>query len=248
MSEEKFIGYLRLVEACQASGCPVCRCVIQESRSHLAAILREHVTDPDTRRAVRASWGFCGWHTGMLPEIEHAIFGAAIIYEDLLRRALEQTAGLAVGERRPRRHRWLSALRLRPRQPGAAELYEGRPPCPACVTAAAAERGYLEALVRFIEDGDLHAAYTRSDGLCVPHLLTAVDVGGPRSGVPALVARTREKWRRLGDELGAFVAKHDYRNREPYTAAEAVASTRAFDTLAGARGVFGNDVQGRRRT
>lgn len=247
MGEEKFVGYLRLVEACQAAGCPVCRCVVRESRSHLAAILHEHVTDPDTRRAVRASWGFCSWHTAMLPQIEHATFGAAIIYEDLLRLALERTEGLDDREHRPRPRRWLSALRRRQRRPGLVERYEKRPACLACVTAASAERRYLEALVRFIDDGDLLAAYMRSDGLCVPHLLIALDLGGTRPEVPVLVATTRERWRTLRGELGAFVAKHDYRNREPYTAAEAGASRRAFDTLAGAKSVFGNDVHARRR-
>jgi hypothetical protein len=63
--------------------------------------------------------------------------------------------------------------------------------------------------------------------------------------VTTLVDRTREKWRTLGRTLGSFVAKHDYRNREPYTHAEVAASTRAFDTLTGARSVFGNDIHAR---
>ena len=67
-----------------------------------------------------------------------------------------------------------------------------------------------------------------------------------RSHLGAL-PRTREKWRQLRDELGSFVAKHDYRDRQPFTAAEAAASTRAFGTLAGAKSVFDNDVHPRPR-
>jgi hypothetical protein len=242
MSEEKFIGHFRLVEACATPGCPVCRCLIDDSRSYLTAVLYEQVTDPDTRRALRASWGFCSWHVGMLPEIAHAIFGAAIIYEDLVRLALERTAGLADGAREPGRRGWLSALRRGPRSRAAA-LYRARPACPACVSVAETERRYLDTLVRRVDDGDVQAAYARSDGLCVPHLFAAVEVGGERPEVATLVGRTHEKWRALGRTLGSFVAKHDYRNREPYTAAEAAASARAFDTLAGTRGVFGNHVR-----
>jgi hypothetical protein len=245
MSEKKFIGYFRLVEACETPGCPVCRCVIDESRGYLAALLHEQVTDPDTRRALRASWGFCNWHAGMLPEIEHSIFGAAIIYEDLVRLALERTEGLADGGYPPRRRGWLSALRRRPRPGAVVALYRSRPACPACVSAVQLERRYLDTLVRFVDDGDLHAAYARSDGLCVPHLFAALEVGGDRPEVTTLVDRTREKWRTLGRALGSFVAKHDYRNREPYTHAEVAASTRAFDTLTGARSVFGNDIHAR---
>jgi len=90
MSEEKFIGYFRLVEACEKPGCPLCRCVTSESHSYLDALLYEQVTDPDTRRAIRAAWGFCNWHTWMLLEIEHSLFGASIIYEDLVTLALRQ--------------------------------------------------------------------------------------------------------------------------------------------------------------
>ena len=248
MSEEKFIGYLRLVEACAAPGCPVCWCVIRESRSRLGALLYEQVTDPDTRRALRASWGFCNWHTWMLLEIEHAKFGSAIIYEELVRLALEQTERLGeAADGRPR-HGWLATLLGWTGHSTAEERYQRRPACPACVTAAETESRYLETLVRHIDDGDVLAAYTRSDGLCVPHLLAAVAASGHWPGARALVARTREKWAMLGRELESFVAKHDYRNREPYTEREATSYARAFDLLAGTKSVFGNDIHPRRRS
>ena len=245
MSEAKFIGYFRLLEACAAPGCPVCECVVAESRSYLHALLYEQVTDPDTRRAVRASWGFCNWHAWMLLEIEHSIFGSAIIYEDLMRLALKRTERLADHAERPRRG-WLSTLIGSLRRSSAAHRYRDRAACPVCTAAADTERRYLDTLVRFVGDGDLCAAYTRSDGLCVPHLFAALEGNGQRPGAARLVAETCDKWRRLGRDLSSFVAKHDYRNREPYTGAEATSYSRAFATLAGARGVFGNDLHARR--
>ncbi len=248
MSEEKFAGYFRLVEACAEPGCPVCWCVIRESRGHLGALLYEQVTDPDTRDTLRASWGFCNWHTWMLLEIEHAKFGSAIIYEDLVRLALKRIERLDAGAGASRRRGWFSSLFHRPPRTTEGRPYRARPACPVCITAAETEGRYLEALVSFIGEGDLLAAYARSDGLCVPHLFAALEVGGDRPQARALVARTREKWTRLRRELESFVAKHDYRNREPYTGAEAASYTRAFALLAGARGVFGNDVHARRRS
>src|SRR5262245_48413444 len=103
---EKFVGYVRLVEACGQPGCPVCRCVLHDSRQHLHAILYEQVTDPDTRRRLRASWGFCNWHTWMLLEIQGMRSGAAIIFEDLLGRLAERVAGDAQAS--PRRRSWLA--------------------------------------------------------------------------------------------------------------------------------------------
>jgi hypothetical protein len=240
---KKFVGYFRLLEVCDQPGCPLCRCVIRESRGYLDALLYEQVTDPETRRAIRSSWGFCNWHTWMLLEVEHSTFGSAIIYEDLIKLALKRMEGVGSRAARsaPRRWRW-RFLTSRRRRGAATEPYRERTRCPACVSVAAAERRDLETLVAFIDDGDLQAAYARSDGLCVPHLFAAVDAGGDRPGVRALVDRTRENWQRVGREIGAFVSKHDHRNREPYTEAEAASSMRAFEILVGARGVFGNAV------
>jgi len=243
MSEEKFVGYFRFVEACGEPGCPLCRCVTRESRGYLDALLYEQVTDPDTRRTIRASWGFCNWHTWMLLEIQQAIFGAAIIYADLVERALRQTERLGDGPGRRGKRGWFSTLMARPRRSHpAVEQYRGRAVCPACRHAADTERRCLEPLVTFIDDGDLAAAYARSQGLCLPHLLAAVEANGERPGTRTLVDSTRRKWMEIGDDVSSFVRKHDYRNREPYTPAETASYTRAFEMLVGAKSVFGNDI------
>ena len=248
MSEGRFVGFFRLVEACAHPGCPVCRCVIRDSRSYLDALLYEQVTDPDTRRAIRVSWGFCNWHTWMLLEVEHSIFGSALIYEELVKLALSRTELLGERAERTRPRGWLSTLLGRRRRSSSVMGYRGRAECPACAAAADTERRYLATLVTFIDDGDLTAAYARSDGLCVPHLFAVLEHDGERREARALVDRTREKWARLGQEISSFVSKHDYRNHEPYTQAEAASYARAFEMLAGAKSVFGNDRHPRTST
>jgi hypothetical protein len=232
---EKFVGYFRLIEACAQPGCPVCRCLEAESRRYLDALLYEHVTDPDSRRAIRLSWGFCNWHTWMLPEIASSAFGAAIICEDLVTRVLRQTHRLRRGSQL---RRWLTALRGRRRRPTLVEGWALRTPCPACTDAAPTEARYLDTMVTFADDEALRVAYARSDGLCLPHVVLAVERGNENADT--LVARTREAWARIGRDLATFVSKHDHRNREPYTEAEAAACARAFEMLAGARGIFGS--------
>lgn len=242
MAEGKFIGYVQLLEACREPGCPVCRCAIRDGRRYLETLLYEQVTDPVTRRALRASWGFCNWHTWMLLEIPHAVFGAAIIYEDILDRVLARAGEASAGADRSRRRGWLARL-LGMRNAAPGRRGDGqRARCPTCAEVGDAERRYLDTLARLGHEGELEAAYARSDGLCAPHLFALVAHAGDAPGTRSLVARTRDTWRRLGRELGAFVAKHDYRNREPYTEAEAASCSRAFEILAGARGVFGNDA------
>jgi hypothetical protein len=243
MGEGKFVGYFELLQACDEPGCPVCRCAVRDSRRYLDALLYEQVTDVDTRRALRASWAFCNWHTWMLLEIEHPRFGAAIIYEDILGRVLTRTVDADGAMTRHRR--WLSTWLGLPVASKAGDAHRRRARCPACVATGEAERRYLDTLARLGHEGDLLAAYSRSDGLCVPHLVAVREQGGDQPGTRALVDRTREKWRKVVEDLGSFVAKHDYRNREPYTEPEAASCERASEILAGARGMFGNDLHAR---
>jgi len=229
-----FVGALRLLDACGGPGCPVCQCLAQDSRRHLDGLLYELVTDPDTRRRLRRSWGFCNWHTWMLLEIPGARSGAAIIYEDLLGRLVERAReDTAAPARRPS---WLATPS---RRPGDGQP---RQTCPVCEDAAASERRYLRALLEGAGDAEVQLAYARSDGLCGPHLLHALAIGAGSAGASWLAERTAVKWGQIRDDLAHFVSKHDHRNREPFTADEAAACERAFEALSGARGLFGNDL------
>ena len=207
-----------------------------DSRQHLDGLLYELVTDPETRRRLRSSWGFCNWHTWMLLEIQGSRSGAAIIYEDLLGRLVERVRRDA--ETPAPRRSWLPTSRPRAK----AGRGRFRQTCPACEDAAGAERRYLEAMLGSADDADLQLAYARSDGLCGPHAVRAVALAAGRPGGSWLAARTVAKWARLRDDLGRFIAKHDHRNREPFTPTEAIACERAFEVLSGARGMFGNDL------
>jgi hypothetical protein len=244
---EKFIGYFRLLDACAQGGCPVCRCVRESGHLYLDALIYEHVTDPDTRRRLRASWGFCNMHTWMLLETENSYLGAGIIYEDLLGRLVHRVRRLADRSRVGRFASWLSTLGWRRRGPTIAELYRRRQICPVCASAAAAEDQYLRTLGRFISDPEVVLAYANSDGICAPHALQAIELEAGSPGLPQLLDRTLQKWQSLREDLESFVRKHDYRNREPFTEAEAESYRRAFELLAGAPGLFGNDLHASRR-
>ena len=147
---EKFIGYFRLIDACAAPGCPLCGCLLAESRRYLEALLHEQVTDVDTRRRIRRSWGFCNWHAWMLADIAGSAFGAAIVYEDLLNRLLRRTAELR--GQRSRSSGWLGNLRRRRKRAVLADLWTRRAACPGCVDAAATETRYLDTLLAFVDD------------------------------------------------------------------------------------------------
>lgn len=243
---EKFIGYLRLVDACDRDGCPVCGCVAEDGRRHLDSIIYEQVNDPDTRRHLHASWGFCNAHTWLLLEIPCAKSGAAIIYEDLIRMFLHRLGRLR--DRRPSRPAGpLARLFGRRPRPAIVELSRRRRACPVCAWCAEAEAGYILALLRYIDDPQFARAYARSKGICVPHMLDAIEAGAGTPGLGCLLDRTLAKWEEHRQNLDRFVSKHDYRNREPFTEAEASSYRRAFEMLSGGRGLWGDDRRGRAR-
>jgi len=240
---ERFISFFRLVDACAAPGCPVCRCLLADSRQYLEALLYEHVNDPDTRRRLRVAWGFCNHHTWMLREISDSAFGSAIIYEDMLRVVIQRFERRGRGRDPESPGCWRRLWRLfgRNRRPLLVELHGGRPMCPACRERVAAERRYVHVVLGFVSDFQFERAYRRSDGLCVPHALQAVDMG-PAGPAEVLMTRTLPKWAALRRDLTTFIEKHDHRNTVPFTDADRTGSVRAFEALAGATGVFGSDA------
>ena len=241
---EKFFGYFRLLDACARSGCPVCSLVEDDGRRYLGALLYEQVTDPDTRRRIRAAWGFCNWHTWMLLEVPNAASGAAILYEDLVRISLDRIRRMRDGTTTFVTRTW-SRLFARRRRPTIVELRRRRRSCPACAWVSEAEARYLATLTRFVDDPQLARAHASSDGLCAPHLLAAVELSSGTVELGRLLDLTMLKWNALRRDLEGFVGKHDYRNRVPFTDAEASSYRRAFEMMAGRQGAWGSDLHDR---
>jgi hypothetical protein len=238
---EKLLGFYRLVDACAGPGCPVCRCLLADSAKYLEALLYEHVNDPETRRRLRAAWGFCGWHTWMLGDVAGSAFGSAIISEDMLRVASRR---FECGERvtaqdSPRRWRRLLRLIGGGGRPIPVELHARREMCPACRERVDAEERYLHVMLRFADDLEFKNAYGRSGGLCVPHAVRAVEIG-PAQQAAVLMARTLPKWAAVRRDLADFIEKHDYRSPRSFTDTDRSVAVRAFETLAGADGLFGS--------
>jgi hypothetical protein len=245
--KKRFLAYFRLVDACAQPGCPLCRYVVEASRHYLDALVYEHVNDVDTRRRLRASWGFCNWHAWMLEELTGTAFGAAVIYEDLLRLVTRRVETLR--NRSPRQivaQSLLASLLGIPRLPLLARLYRRRRPCPACEEAAGAEDRGLDTLLTSIGDLQFRRAYESSDGLCMPHGVLAVERGVGRSEAADLLGLTLAKWKGVQRILEGFISKHDYQNSVPFTEEEAEARSRAVAVLAGMPGIFGPDRGARR--
>ena len=167
--------------------------------------------------------------------------GAAILHEDLVRVCARRVDALRDG-RRSRLARLLRRWRapLAPRW--TVERLVRRARCPLCVAGRRGETRYLDTVVEFLEQREFAEVYARSTGLCLPHVVRAIEAGADGDGLRRLLDDTLPKWAAVGRRLEGFVRSHEYRTTQPVSAAEASACTAAFEIMAGAAGVFGNDL------
>jgi hypothetical protein len=124
-------------------------------------------------------------------------------------------------------------------------LYRRRPRCPVCARAREAEHRYLETALIRADEPEFRLAYARSDGLCAPHVMRAIELAPRSPGLFPLLQSTLRAWSAIRGDLASFVAKHDHRNTSPFTEAEVAACRRALEALSGAPGLFGNELRDR---
>ncbi len=86
--------------------------------------------------------------------------------------------------------------------------------CPACVHAREMEAGYLTTLgEQLLGEEGLLQAYRASDGLCLPHLRSALAKAADEETARCLVEVAASKLTPLLADLGEYVRKHDWNNR-----------------------------------
>ena len=228
-----------LREALCQPGCAVCRLRAESADGFVESLLWEGVNDPERREEIRQAQGFCHKHAWSLVRTG-ASLGSAIIMHDLLRNVLRAMGGFA-SSARPAWSLRRAYEFLNPREPAAATAdlvaqLEPQTPCPACAWAEKMEGIYLDALLAslIVEEG-LLAAYTASDGLCLPHLRQALAQGRDERVREALMGAQQEVWERLLDDLSEFIRKSDYRFQHEQMDEERNAWIRGIAAVVGAR-------------
>ncbi len=239
----KFISFFQVVEACEKDGCPVCRCVGEDTLKYLRALMYEQVTDPTTRETLHDSWGFCNWHAWMLSEFPEDALGTAVIYEDLLGIVLSRLRRLLIRVGRGKLGGgWLPRLfRRRPHIPLLA-AHQQKTVCVICLSGRFHEASYIRTILDFTGDPEFDRAFDRSSGICLPHLLQLIEIGRNHPRLETVLQRTEGSWRRLQDHLRHFIDKHDYRATEKFAEEESRSWRRALEMLTGAPGLFANEL------
>jgi hypothetical protein len=237
-------SYFNLLEACAKPGCPVCRLSEQVVNRYLDAIMYENVNDPGTREQLHRSLGYCSEHAWRLPDTGGgASLGIAIIYRDLLRRAM--------GELENARFAPANKLSLRraqefldPEKPTVAteavvRRLQPEAECPACAHRDMMETIALTAMLNALAQNDerMQAALKTSVGLCLPHLRRALELTRDETAFENLLAMTKEHLATLANELDEFIRKSDYRFNKDGFGPEGDSWRRALAWMVGAKGV-----------
>jgi hypothetical protein len=150
--------YFDFVEALRGPECAICAIAAQTRWRYLEAISFECVNDLGIRAKLRQSLGFCNRHAWYLVDEVRDVFGAAIIYRDVLHTLQAATVDLT-------------------RVPAGA--FDPRARCIACLAEDESTDLALAALGRSLHQPEVAAAFNASPGLCGPHLLRATALARP---------------------------------------------------------------------
>jgi hypothetical protein len=192
---------------------------------------------------LRKSLGFCNWHAWKCLEVPNAPLGLGIIHQDLLGQILERLG--RIQRSFPMHLPFLRRLWGKRKAKNALSLPLLHPSdsCPACRSVRFFEEMYLEILLDYIAEEDFGGQFSRSSGVCFPHLAIAIGKYPGHRNLGLLIQRQMKKWESLKAELEEFIRKHDYKYAHEPRGAESDSWKRALEMLAGKREVFPNQVR-----
>jgi hypothetical protein len=233
-------SYFKLVDALKQRDCPVCRLVLEDSRTYLDHLLYEMVLDVPTRMTLTESFGFCSWHARQIPTLAAICApstGFSIIASDLLRKL--DYVGRAVIDQNDGGWNWKSWFKRKRRK--LLSLVKERP-CPACEHVRRFESYHIKDLLDFFGDSEFCAAFKAARGLCLPHLFILEENYSSHPNFPLLLEAQLAKVSALRNTLEGFIRKQDYRFRDEITPEEATCWTTAMEILTGKPEVFANEM------
>jgi len=203
-----------LIEACQKTGCPVCRVEARILERYIDNLFYESVNDIKTRDRLRASLGFCREHArlAMDKRLGNAL-GFAIIYQDVI----------------------TNILRGFDEDANIAEALTPREGCMVCQQQEKTTQLVVSAFVDGLTESQMQQALQTSDGLCMPHLKKVAEPIRGLATIDLLRSIHREKLESLHRELAEFIRKNDYRFKDEGFGTESDSWKRAVHKLTGDR-------------
>ncbi|MDQ3654606.1 MAG: DUF6062 family protein, partial [Chloroflexota bacterium] len=228
-----------LFDAFAQPGCPVCHLSLRAVSQYMNSTNYDALGDPAIRAQFEASLGFCNPHAHQWLD-EAFVLGTAQMFRDVIRSVEHDLKGQSFrgGGLAGRR-----ASLLGGRDGGNASTSPVRQPtrpCPACDVLEETESRLIRTLVKGLAEEQFRTAYAGSNGLCLPHLRTALSGATRQEAFDSLKARALATQEILLAHLDETIRKHDYRFQHEPAAEEKGSPERAVAFVAGDRGITGN--------
>ena len=232
---EKHQTYFNLLDALKEKGCPVCNLVQKTTHMSMDSFLYELVNDPNVRKKIRKSLGFCNTHAWQLQKIGDG-FGLSIIYNELL--GMLNDKMLLADSKKDKIN--IKAL-LKELAGGRARAdYQDKikASCPVCNDLRDCEKRYITAFIEGFNEAEFRVAFGGSFGLCLPHIVSALVTCKDEELIKELLKAESEKICNLRKELDEFERKHDYRFSKEGFGKEGDSWMRAIEKMIGKEGMF----------
>jgi hypothetical protein len=212
---------IRLADALDAPGCPLCRERDRAVAAYLESILSESVNDIPFRLSLDEARGFCPAHARAV--LEAARRGSGSLGAAILLRA---TLGIRLRE--------LEAVRAAGGRARARRLREAAvpPACLVCERTVRTDAALVDGLGRLIDE-PAWAEAVGSAALCHAHLLALATRRAPSAAWPAVEDRQLGRLRALADDLAGFAHASSHDRRHLMTDAHRAAVDATADVLDG---------------
>ena len=222
-----------LMQAFRQPDCPVCRLIERDSQQYIDGFFYESITVVERRAEIRSARGFCPPHAAILAGHSRAL-GTAIMHHDVLNDVLRGFPG--ENQEKQQRTTPIQALQraFAPLQQRVVQALQPKHVCVLCAHEQHQERVVLESLLEGMHSQPMRSEFAHSDGLCLPHLRSALEIRNARAeSARALIETQGEIMRRLRDQLALFIHKNNGSYESSAVGDEARAPARATRMVSG---------------
>ncbi len=236
------LSIIKVEDALKKPGCAICRLEHEAALRAIDSLLWENITDPESRKAILQSRGFCPQHTRMLVAHELStsgpLLGVNIIYESLANHLSQELDEL---KRKQKPVHWLqdvlkSFAALLPARISKPVL-NGKT-CPICSSAESAGKNSLATLFQTLQGDDplIKTAYQASPGICLSHIRIGLEMFSDSYPVAAdfLIDDAVSRLHDQQSHMKEFIRKQSWENRsENLTEAERSACLKTLTFFTG---------------
>ena len=212
-----------LAKDLRTRGCPICDRIAEAAFDFFAKWQYALGHDTEAQRAYAATRGFCGLHTWQFASISSAQ-GIGLGYPLLLQQMAAE----------------LQALAQSPPEEGATKIATLLPrpsECLACGILRDVEASQVARVLSYLENEEGRERYSRSQAVCMPHLLLLLAAGPSSETVAFLLSEQARHFSETAEDMQSYTLKFDAVRRGLHNKDEEDAHLRALIHLVGERSV-----------